>query len=418
MWEKVERVQLEAARVVSGALRSAPRESVLVEAGLCAVKRVAEGLWMAEMEKCLRASENSPRRVWGLRVVRKRLVRNGWRECAKRLLGELLPEGVVRQRMVFGEPPWNEWKGVCWDVDGTKSEHVEKNREEALERLEKCGVVDVCVYTDGSAVGGVRRGGAGMVVTNGDVREPEVIAESARAAGMVTSSYQAEMYALLEGLLWLKENGELWQRALVVSDSQSGLVALKEARGGRCEELLSQIVGVGKELSRNNKELVFVWVPGHCGLPGNEMADVAAKRGTSEDQSESACMYKSVRCLWKSRERVMEWQHQRCKEVYGEGVRTNEECDWTREDAVSMARLRSGHSLELRSYRCRIGLDTSGVCRRCGEEDETVEHVVKCAAGWMERLRYGINSLSDLCCRPREALKYWRWWRRAKLEGT
>ena len=105
MWEKVERVELEAACVVSGALKSAPREAVLAEAGLCEVKRVAEGLWMAEMEKCLRACYDSPKRVWGLRVVPKRLARSGWRECAKTLLEELVPEDVVRQRMVLGDPP-------------------------------------------------------------------------------------------------------------------------------------------------------------------------------------------------------------------------------------------------------------------------------------------------------------------------
>lgn len=43
VWGKVERVQLEAARVIGGTLRSAPKEAVLAEADLCEVKVVAEG---------------------------------------------------------------------------------------------------------------------------------------------------------------------------------------------------------------------------------------------------------------------------------------------------------------------------------------------------------------------------------------
>ena len=149
------------------------------------------------------------------------------------------------------------------------------------------------------------------------------------------------------------------------------------------------------------------------GLIGNEWADDAAKRASMYDQVECACLYKSVKCLWKRRERVMEWQHQRCRQVYGDGVRFDEESDWSREDAVSMARLRSGHSLELRGYRCRIGLESDDVCRRCGVESETVEHVVECDAGWSMRVKLAFNGLNDLCCRPRAAMEYWRWWRRA-----
>ena len=175
LWEKVERVQLEAARVVGGTLRSAPKEAVLMEAGLCAVRRVAEGLWMAEMERCLRASEGSPRRGWGLRVVRKRLSREGWREQARTLLHDLLPEGVVRQRMVFGVAPWKGWKGVCWDVEGIKGGSMEESRREALRRMRSWGEMDICVYTDGSAVEGVRLGGAGVVVTRGKEGDLEVL---------------------------------------------------------------------------------------------------------------------------------------------------------------------------------------------------------------------------------------------------
>ena len=415
LWERVERVQLEAARVIGGTLKSAPREAVWAEAGLCPVRRVAESLWMDELEKCLRAPEGSLRRVWGLKVMRKRLVRKGWRERASALLRELLPDGVLRQPVVFGDAPWNAWKGVCWDVDGNKSENVNDCKEDALARLKKWDEADVCVYTDGSAVDSVRLGGAGMVATRGDVENPEVIEERMRVAGGITSSYQAELFALWEAMLWLTENRTMWQSALVVSDSQSGLKALRNAGSSRGEELLMKIVAAGRMLGADGKLLTFVWVPGHCGLAGNEWADEVAKRAVSGDQTDCECLYKTVKCLWKRRERVMEWQHPRCREIYGEGVRFDVEKEWSREDAVSMARLRSGHSLELRGYRCRIGLESDGLCPMCEEDDESVEHVVRCDAGARMRASLNFNWLSDFCCRPREAIELWRWWRRTRL---
>ena len=89
--------------------------------------------------------------------------------------------------------------------------------------------------------------------------------------------------------------------------------------------------------------------------------------------------------------------------VYGEGVEFKDESDWSREDVVRMARFRSAPSLELHCYRCRIGLESDGLCRRCGLVTESVEHnqhIVECDAGWWKCDEVGRTYLSDLCCRP------------------
>ena len=97
------------------------------------------------------------------------------------------------------------------------------------------------------------------------------------------------------------------------------------------------------------------------------------------------------------------------------------ECEWSREDAVSMARFRSGHSLELGAYCVRIGKAEDGLCRRCGEECEDTEHVLKCAAGELQRRVLGLPtqpSMGDLVGLSGSVLKYWKWWRRVRLRGT
>lgn len=108
---------------------------------------------------------------------------------------------------------------------------------------------------------------------------------------------------------------------MVVSDSQSAWSALCSAGCGRCGEMLLNVVGVGKQLSELGKQLVFVWVAGHCGLLGNGLVGDVAQRVALIDEVGCASLYKSVKCLWKRRQRVMEWHHQRCRDVYGEGMR-------------------------------------------------------------------------------------------------
>ena len=346
--------------------------------------------------------------------------RSDWRREASRLIASVVPENVERVGWVLGACPWQEWLGVEWSLDGVKSDDSVSDREAALSRLRGLGTLDMLLYTDGSAVEGVSCGGAGVVVTRGDPGSPERVDTLSCAAGLVTSSYQAELRALWVALKWLSECDVAWYRVAVASDSQAALEALREASGGggdRVSAWLGEVVRMGRELGRLGKRVVFVWVPGHRGLVGNEWADRAAAEASLLDQSGVECLYSSIRSVCRRRE-VVVFEHERCRRVYGEGMRWDLERGWERGEAVSMARLRSGHSLELGGYRRRIGLEGSGTCRRCGEDVvESVEHVLSCVAGERMRFNLGLSDhLSVLCCRPREAMDYWRWWRRVRLK--
>ena len=152
--------------------------------------------------------------------------RTDWRCVASRLLTEVVPDGVERLGWMLGDCPWNDWRGVECCLDGVKSDDVEEDREVALLRLRGLGTRDMMLYTDGSAVEGVRCGGAGFVVTRGDPASPERVAVMSFAAGLVTSSYQAELRALWEAMKWLSECVDEWERVVVASDSLAALTAL------------------------------------------------------------------------------------------------------------------------------------------------------------------------------------------------
>ena len=88
-------------------------------------------------------------------------------------------------------------------------------------------------------------------------------------------------------------------------------------------------------------------------------------------------------------------------------------CGWEYE-AVSMARFRSGHSLELAGYCRRIGKTEDGQCGKCREEEESFEHVWECEAGRRKGFQLGLGEIMYAFRKPGPALEYWRWWRRAR----
>ena len=171
------------------------------------------------------------------------------------------------------------------------------------------------------------------------------------------------------------------------------------------------------ELGRKGKRIQLPWVPSHCGVVGNEWADEAADRAAKMEQEGIECGFSVVKRRVTKVERRKNWKNERCKVIYGERkVNFEVEDKWSREEVVSMARFRSGHSLELGEYRKRIGLEEEGRCRRCGLEDETTLHVLGCVAGEAQRRMLGVLGPGDVVGMPDLGLAYWRWWRRRRLK--
>ena len=150
------------------------------------------------------------------------------------------------------------------------------------------------------------------------------------------------------------------------------------------------------------------WVSGHCGVPGNELADETAKLAAGATGPScpitfaSACSH--IRAFCKDPPP----QHQRVSQVYEAFSQQRERLITTRRDQTLLARLRSGHYLGLRAYSHRIGRIPSPVCNLCGEGDQDLHHwLVDCPATAAQRLTlFGPHSgrLDCLTRFPREVI--------------
>ena len=119
-----------------------------------------------------------------------------------------------------------------------------------------------------------------MVETTGDPGYPDFLAERSQAGPRYASSFETEAYALVLCVALLAERQSRGSY-LVCSDSQSALAALK---GGELKDH-PILWRVREKLRSVPGKVAFQWVPGHCGLPGNETAEQVAKEVAEQGRS-------------------------------------------------------------------------------------------------------------------------------------
>ena len=115
-------------------------------------------------------------------------------------------------------------------------------------------------------------GGATITIPSGEVRELLV------RAGQYCSSTRAELFALKAALECVAGlSGEQAAGPVVVcTDSRAALALLESGAGAQRTPAGAAIWQLLLALNDRGQDVRLQWVPAHCGLPGNERADVLA----------------------------------------------------------------------------------------------------------------------------------------------
>jgi ribonuclease HI len=378
----LDRAQNAALRLLTGQLRSSPLEALRAQVGLPSYQTHSRRLCAIAYEKALRLPETHPRRIAMSGAVRERLKRNNLRRIASGTVNSLqlndYQRAPIRQpNDIPWQDTWSNWE-VSIDLEGLTKESSPAELKDTAIRIISRAMAQLTIYTDGSASEGTMLGGAAAVITSGAPTEPVVHEELMAAGRAFTSSFEEELAALHLAADWLLANRPL--SCLICSDSQSALQALKH--GNKDSTDLRQ------KFYESHVVLKLQWIPGHCEIPGNELADAAAKRASiGPEDSRPAVSFSAAKALIKRDVTDPAISHERSKKAY-EGFSWKREAalGLSRSESVLLSQLRAGHCMLLAAYRQLIDPSTNPLCPQCGESPQTVEHwLVECPAIELQR---------------------------------
>ena len=393
--EGLERVQLDAARVITGCTRDSKAEVVLWEAGVPPLELRAKMKAGAQLTKAESLPDGVP-----LKEVARERTEKGWLGFARKALQEAQLDTVEFE-------PWLtqplQAAGVehgphtfCSNLglDGAavpKAKTPEARR--AFDARREALQLAWWLFTDGSAQEGVRNGGSGYVLKSWP---DEVESKSGRcASGRWSSSYRAEAVALRQGLRMVRANIALLGGAQVLAvgtDSQSLIDRLRSGPAAQTGRTLAEIWEELRLLWREHGVRVHVeWTPGHTGVDGNERADTLANEGSALPQNAvpvdqdtgRMALRKAMRETWRETLEGDGESLRRYRTVLAAGAVREATLGGRGEERV-LCQLRAGESPICRGtlgkYQAKSGA-TYRRCPRCRGGVETVDHLLfKCKA--------------------------------------
>ena len=405
--ELVDRELRAAARVVTGCPLSTPSHAVLAEAGIppVAVRRPVLAARLVALADSL--PEQDPLRLAAAPGPRRRLRgTDGWREVGREALNSAGAADLpIEQRLRVTLPPWTATDGItfCLSVgpSGARTASAQLRREAAEAHLQTLPSPAIWVWTDGSADDGVTNGGGGAIIfpPSGDpveVRAP---------AGSLCSSTRAELIAIREATTHVTslDTVDTTLPINICLDSKAALATLEPGPAAQTTELGADVWRQLLLLQQRGHHVHLQWVPAHCGVAGNERADVLAKDAGRLPQTDVPIDVRTATCA--------------VKRAAGRVWRSNWPPGWftsiwagtappplrtaNREDAVETHQLRAGHWSGSAQYLHRIGRNPSPTCTGCAdkscpaalcpicrEEADTPDHVLtRCPALAGTRLR-------------------------------
>ena len=152
---------------------------------------------------------------------------------------------------------------------------------------------------------------------------------------------------------------------VILSDALSVLQALDFPRDKNLNDLVSTITSICQDHT-----VVLQWIPSHCNIRGNDMADTLAKEGSSKEQEDRSTTYQEERTIIKAKLQT-KWlqQHPRFN-------RADSYYLLTRSEQVVIFRLRTGHNRLNHHMHTKFGIGQSDQCP-CETGSMTTEHLLQ-----------------------------------------
>ncbi|XP_067676368.1 uncharacterized protein [Haliotis asinina] len=279
---RLENIQYQALKLVTGAATCTSHQALLVETGELPLHLRREKLTLNYWSRC---SNPLVTRLWEEKLYSGRT--KAW--LKKR--PNTTPGGlrVIQLRREHGcdqvEPPTQPMTVQCppWrlrspNVDTTltneppKSENPMLLRVRALSRIDTVYEDSAHIYTDGSKDPVRNRTAYGILIHTATSNHTI----SARLPDG-QSVYTAELEAIHHALRYCRNLHE--RRVVILSDSLSAIQSLATKHSSSRPDTIHEILVLIQKLRQENeKEVTLCWIPSHVGIPGNERADKLARQ--------------------------------------------------------------------------------------------------------------------------------------------
>jgi len=248
----------------------------------------------------------------------------------------------------------------------------------------------VHIYTDGSAT--ATTAGCGVYMDKLET----INKRYGVTLTQTTSSFSSELYAILYALYCLFTFQST--KHLILSDSLSALQAISTGNWKK-HSFTNKINLLSSNLHIAGYEVVLMWVPGHSGIPGNEIADTLAKLASSSIPQTDMHAHRKIvhsslnpsginpliadHCL-------KVWNNEYVNNPHGSTYKTyfpqiTQDYRTQKQISISLFRLRTGHC-RLNSHLFSLGLHPTGLCEHCHLQETVTHFLTTCPAFQQQRL--------------------------------
>ena len=167
---------------------------------------------------------------------------------------------------------------------------------------------------------------------------------------------------------------------IILTDSQSALDAIENFKDQSSKHIEELIFICHSNSLRYGINITLQWIPGHCGIFGNEKADALAKLGSNMAQEDEKVSYNTTVSLAKAHSKNT-WKTKWIQNETGRALFQHQQApnpadainQLERKHQCNIFRLRTGHAL-LNAHRNRLDPLAPPNCRHCNYPSETVEH--------------------------------------------